>query len=181
VSPDELDRDLEAYDNAGYGYGDAVQLAKIWHAGAGVGFVKAEAGRRLLAGEALPIPPHPDSSDPATPSTGPDDVALSAFFDAGYTADDAARLARLWKLAEPSDAKIAAGKKLEADRRLPFPPAAANLRTARDEAAKQRFWDAGYDSKDAEKLSRLWHVSVSQAKVEGGQKLLAGETLPIRP
>jgi hypothetical protein len=174
LSQAELDRDLDAYDRAGYGYNDAVQLAAIWHSKANVGFVKAEAGSQLRAGRTLPIPPHPDPADSASPSAGSDD----AFFNAGYTYDDAVRLAALWKLSDPSDAKTKAAGKLSAGQRLPFPPRAANVQAVRDEAARQKFWDSGYDSKDADRLAALWHVPVSQAKIEAGRRLLAGKTLP---
>jgi hypothetical protein len=181
LSQAELARDLTAYDSAGYGYNDAVQLAAIWHTNVNLGYVKAEAGSLLLAGQALPVPPHQDPADTSTPGPDAGAAALTAFYDAGYTSEDAAKLAQLWKMPDPSDAKVAAGRKLEAGQPLPFAPAAAKARAARDEVARQKFWDAGYDVKDAETLGRLWHVSVSQAKVEAGQKLLAGETLPIRP
>jgi hypothetical protein len=175
LSEAERDRDLDAYDRAGYGYDDAVQLAAIWHTDVNLGYVKAEAGSQLLAGRTLPIGPHPDPSDSASPATGSDD----AFFGAGYTFDDAVRLAELWKLPDPGDAKVKAAGKLEAGRPLPFPPRAANLRAVRDEAARQKFWGEGYDAKDAERLAALWHVSTGEAKVEAGRRLLAGKTLPI--
>jgi hypothetical protein len=179
LSQAELGRDLDAYDRAGYGYDDAVQLAAIWHTTVNVGFVKAEAGRQLLTGRTLPIPPHADPSDPSEPSgpVTPDRdaaAATAAFAAAGYNYDDAVRLAGVWKLAGPGDAKIMAGKKIEAGQPLPF-------RAVSDDAALRKYWAEGYDSFDGAKLARLWHVTVDQAKVEAGQKLLAGEPLPIRP
>jgi hypothetical protein len=48
---------LDAYFGNGYGYEDAVRLAARWHPGstdADVPSVKAEAGRRILAGQDLP-------------------------------------------------------------------------------------------------------------------------------
>jgi hypothetical protein len=169
LSEADLDRDLNAYDRAGYGYSDAVRLAEIWHTDADPGYVKAEAGRQLLAGGTLPIGPHAD-----------DDRAIAAFANAGYTPGDAVRLAKIWKLPGPAEAKIAGGRRVEAGQPMPFPPRPADLKAARDEAARQKFWDAGYDSKDAEKLSALWHVSVDQAKVDAGRRLLAGRPLPLR-
>lgn len=121
LSQVELDRDLDAYDRAGYGYDDAVRLAAIWHTTVDLGDVKAEAGSLLLAGQTLPVAPHPDPVDSATPDHGAG-AALDAFVAAGYNYDDAVRLARLWKMADPSDAKVAAGKKLEAGQALPFRP-----------------------------------------------------------
>jgi hypothetical protein len=179
----DLNKDWAAYFGAGYGYNDAVQLAVLWHSKADIGNVKAEAGRRLLAGETLPIKPTPD---PATSSTsdseaGPGQDGWRAFFDAGYDWDDAVRLAKLWHLSDPGDAKIKAGKKIEAHQALPFKPKPANVKAAKEQAAELKFWDAGYTQADAVKLGKIWHVSTYQAKVEGGQKLLAGESLPIKP
>jgi hypothetical protein len=128
LSQAELGPDLDAYDRAGYGYDDAVRLAAIWHTEVNLGYVKAEAGHLLLAGRTLPIPPHPDPSDapaPASASASADHDAAAAratFFKAGYTFDDAVRLAGLWKLSDPADAKIEAGQKLLAGEPLPIRP-----------------------------------------------------------
>ena len=178
-------KDWAAYFKAGYGYNDAVQLAVLWHSKADIGNVKAEAGRRLLAGETLPIKPTGNPTNPPVVPNDPqikaDNAALSAFFNAGYTWDDATKLAKLWHLADPSDAKLKGGKKIEAHQALPFKPKAANVKAAKEQTAVLKFWDAGYDQKAAAKLATIWHVSTYQAKVEAGQKLLAGETLPIKP
>jgi hypothetical protein len=178
-------KDWAAYFNAGYGYDDAVKLAALWHTNANIGNVKAEAGRRLLAGETLPVTP---TGNPSTPPVSPDDpqvtadqAALDAFFNAGYTWDDAVKLAKAWHLSDPSDAKVMGGKKIEAHQALPFKPKAANVKAAEEQKAVLKFWNAGYDQTGAAKLAKIWHVSTYQAKVEGGQKLLAGETLPIKP
>ncbi len=53
---------------------------------------------------------------------------------------------------------------------------------AKETAAVNKFFDAGYEMVDAYRLAKLWKTDdVYQAKVEGGQKLLDGETLPIQP
>jgi hypothetical protein len=122
VYPSELEREWAAYFAAGYGYDDAVRLAALWHTSQDIGQVKAEAGRRLLAGETLPVSPHPNPTTPQTPdpSASADELALTAFFNAGYVWDDAVQLATLWKLADPSEAKVVAGKKLLAGETLPI-------------------------------------------------------------
>jgi hypothetical protein len=178
-------KDWAAYFGAGYGYDDAVKLAALWHTNANIGNVKAEAGRRLRAGETLPVKP---TGNPVTPPSNPndpaikaDEAALNAFFNAGYTWDDAVKLAKAWHLSDPSDAKIMGGKKIEAHEALPFQPKAANVKAAKEQTAVIKFWDAGYKQKDAVRLAKIWHVSTYQAKVDGGKKLLAGETLPIKP
>ncbi|MCM4082822.1 hypothetical protein [Paractinoplanes hotanensis] len=44
------------------------------------------------------------------------------------------------------------------------------------------YFEAGYGWTEAEELARLWRFrDPSDAKVEGGRRLLAGERLPIRP
>jgi len=118
----ELDKDWAAYFAAGYGYNDAVTLAKLWHLnGNDIGAVKAEAGRRLLAGETLPIKPGPEDSTP--PSVDPKEAAAVAkYFAAGYNYKDAVKLARLWKLSDPYQAKVLGGKKLLAGETLPIRP-----------------------------------------------------------
>jgi hypothetical protein len=122
LSQAELEKDWAAYFAAGYGYNDAVKLARIWHLnGNDIGSVKAEAGRRLLAGETLPITPGPE--DTTGPSADPKEAAeVQKFFAAGYTYNDAVKLARLWKLSDPYQAKVAGGKKLLAGETLPILP-----------------------------------------------------------
>lgn len=115
----DLNKDWAAYFAAGYGYDDAVRLAALWHTDRNIGLVKAEAGRRLLAGETLPVSPHPNPTTPVTP-VGPDPV--KEFFAAGYTMDDAITLANLWKLKDPYAAKILGGEKLLAGKKLPIQP-----------------------------------------------------------
>jgi hypothetical protein len=177
----DLDKDWAAYFAAGYGYDDALRLAVLWHSDQSIGLVKAEAGRRLRAGETLPIQPHPDPSVPASPEPA-DAAALRAFLDAGYVWDDAVQLARLWKLSDPSEAKVTAGKKLEAGQKLPIEPQPANVAAAKESAAVDKFFTAGYDYNDAVQLAALWKLSDPYAaKVAAGEKLLAGQTLPIKP
>jgi hypothetical protein len=180
-SQTDLDKDWAAYFAAGYGYDDALRLAALWHTDRSIGLVKAEAGRRLLAGETLPIPPHPNPS--VTESSGPADAAaLRAFLDAGYVWDDAVQLAGLWKLPDPAAAKVVAGKKLEAGEKLPIEPKPANVAAAKESAAVDKFFAAGYDYNDAVRLAQLWKLSDPYAaKVAAGEKLLAGQTLPIKP
>jgi hypothetical protein len=178
----DLEKDWAAYFAAGYGYDDAVQLAALWHTDQNIGLVKAEAGRRLLAGETLPIQPHPNPSPSPHPEASADAAAVQAFFYAGYVWDDAVQLAALWKLPDPSDAKVAAGKKLEAGQTLPIQPQPANVATAKEAQAVDKFFAAGYTYQDAVQLAALWKLpNAHAAKVAGGQKLLAGQTLPIQP
>jgi hypothetical protein len=144
--------------------------------------VKAEAGRRLLAGETLPFAATPDEPEPEMAPISPaDQKKRDAYFQAGYDYDDAVKLAKLWKL-NPDQAKVEAGKRLLAGKKLPIKPDPANVEEAKDAKRVNAFFEAGYDYTDAEKLARLWKLSDPyQGKVEGGKRLLAGKKLPIKP
>ena len=183
ASPTEINEQLAAYTKAGYGYDEAVLLARLWKLGGDDMYrVKAEAGRRLLLGETLPVRPLPET--PATEETASplDQKRWDAFFDAGYDWDDAVKLARLWKIKDPGDAKLEAGKRLLAGQTLPVRPSPANVREQREERQVEAFFKAGYDVEDAVRLAKIWKgKSAYEAKVEGGKRLLAGQTLPIRP
>ncbi len=178
----DLDKDWAAYFAAGYGYHDAVALAALWHTDQNIGLVKAEAGRRLLAGDTLPVSPHPNPTTPPSTSAPIDPAAAQAFFDAGYVWDDAVVLARLWHLSDPAAAKAVAGKKLEEGQTLPIKPKPANVAAVRESAAVDEFYGAGYTYADAVTLANLWKLKdVYAAKVVGGEKLLVGQKLPIQP
>lgn len=172
---------LAAYLKAGYDYEDAQKLTRLWHSTGDIASVKAEAGRKLLGGEPLPFPatPNPPVSDaPADPDA---EKQLAAYFGAGYDWDDAVQLAKLWKLSDPTDAKFAAGRKLLAHEQLPVKPKPANVAAALEQKRIDKFFAAGYDYADAQKLAKLWHTSPGKAKAEAGKRLLAGQTLPIQP
>ncbi|HEX5200371.1 hypothetical protein ACFQS1_24475 [Paractinoplanes rhizophilus] len=186
ISAIQLNEYLNAYVDAGYDYDDAVRLADLWHLTDDVAHVKAEAGRRLLAGEALPFPATPNSEEPAPDPDDPEIKAmqeqLAAFFGAGYTWDEAVKLAKIWHLADPSDAKTKAGKKLLAHETLPVKPKPANIKAAKEAKQVEAFFKKGYDVDDAIQLSKIWHLKTAyQAKVEGGKRILAGQTLPLQP
>jgi len=174
----ELEKDWAAYFAAGYDYDDAVGMAKIWKSTGDIASVKAEAGRRLLAGEALPFP---------APSAGQEvkrTKDVDAFFAAGYGYDDAVKLAKLWHKKDVYQVKGEAGKKLRAGEKLPFKPQPVKGDPAAAKIQKQldAYFAAGYDYEDAVQLAKLWKQSDPyQAKVLGGKKLLAGQTLPIKP
>jgi hypothetical protein len=182
----ELRERWDAYFGAGYNYTTAVELAKLWQMDSDkIGMVKAEAGRRLLAGETLPLQPLPEAEDPQTEDpelTDEMSKQLDAFFGAGYSWAEAEKFAKLWKLDDPSDAKYMAGKKLLAGEKLPIKPDPANVKEAKRAAQASAFWDAGYDGDDAARLAKLWKLDDTfDAKVLAGKKLLAGEELPFKP
>lgn len=101
---------------AGYSYEDAVELSDLWKL-TDVYQAKIEGGEKLQRGETLPIKP-----DPKNVAAAKESAAAEAFFKKGYNYDDATRLAKLWHLKTPYDAKVAAGKKILAGKPLPFKP-----------------------------------------------------------
>ena len=176
---DLLDKQWTAFADAGYVYSDAVRLATLWHMNASdPSAAKAEAGRRLLAGKPLPFKP-----DPANVAAAQESADIDAFLGAGYTYDQAVLLAKLWHLKDASQAKIAGGQRLRAGETLPIKPDPANKPpTAADDSAVTAFFNAGYTYADAVQLAQIWKtVSPYAAKIAGGKKLLAGQTLPIKP
>jgi len=191
VSPSPLtsaqqDQAVSVYFAAGYDYNDALALAQLWHMPGDPSTVKAEAGRRLLAGQTLPFKP-----SAAGVATAAEDGDLNAYFAAGYTYEDAVGLAQLWKISDPYQAKIDGGAKLLAGETLPFAagsqptPAAeisANAAASASDDAVNKFFNSGYTYDDAVTLGKLWKIADTyQVKIDAGQKLLAGQPLPIKP
>jgi hypothetical protein len=186
LSDADQKRGWEAYFSAGYDYDDALELARLWHSTADVGTIKAEAGLKLLAGETLPIKPAPKPIENGSVDAGLKDGAMQdAFFASGYNYNDAVQLARLWKLPDASAAKTEGGRQLLAGKKLPIEPSGDTGLTAAQLQTQLRvdaFFARGYDYNDAVTLGKLWKTGTPyDAKVLGGEKLLAGETLPIKP
>ncbi|GIF38389.1 hypothetical protein [Actinoplanes xinjiangensis] len=189
LTEDEVKAGIAAYFQAGFGYDNAVQLAKLWNLAADqIGQVKAVAGQKLLAGEILPVTAKPNPDGPVEPTEDPADAQINKqveeFFLQGYDWDDAVVLAKLWKMDNPGDAKAEAGKRLLAGESLPggVEPDRQQIEEGKKARLANIFWDAGYDGQDAEKLAKLWKLDDAYAaKVEAGRRLKAGETLPIQP
>jgi hypothetical protein len=165
------ERAQNVFFTAGYNYNDAVTLGTMWHE-TDISQVKADAGQKLAAGQTLPIPP-----------SGP---ALDAFLAAGYTYDDAVALGKLWHETDTSQIKADAGQKLLAGQTLPIPPsgpsASSGSAPSSVDPALAAYFAAGYTYNDAVTLGKLWHESdIAKIKADAGQKLLAGQTLPIAP
>ncbi|GAB2578368.1 hypothetical protein Aab01nite_09750 [Paractinoplanes abujensis] len=181
--PTDYDRNLEAYTEAGYGYDNAGVLARLWKMNGDDRLaVKAEAGRRLLLGETLPIKPSPDAPVEEETISPEQDKQFQAFFNAGYTWTEAEKLAKIWKIKDPADAKLEAGKRLLAGEELPVKPTKENVAAALENKRASAFWEAGYEAEDAAKLAKLWNLKDTwSAKVEAGMRLLAGQELPIKP
>ncbi|WP_432536991.1 hypothetical protein [Kineococcus arenarius] len=174
----ERARALEAYFAAGYDYDDAVELGRSWNVEPGE--AKAAAGADLLAGRPVPLEP---TGEPYV--AAPADEELVAYFGAGYGYADAVELGRLWNV-EPAEAKTTAGAHLLAGEDLPLEPAEQPVEqplVPADDRAPQRdaFFAAGYDYDDAVELGEAWNVDAWEAKALAGERLMAGETLPVQP
>ncbi|WP_306211882.1 hypothetical protein [Actinoplanes sp. RD1] len=170
---------LDAYFAAGYDYDDAVQLAKIWKIkhGDDLTAVKAKAGQELLDGKKLPV-----QLSASEKAQAKENAAYDAFFNAGYDYDDAEKFAQLWKIDDPSDAKVAAGKKLLAGEELPIKATPVEQQSELETKQVNAFFAGGYSMDDAAELAEIWKLPTPyDAKVAGGEKLLAGQALPIDP
>jgi hypothetical protein len=204
------DRGVSAFFAAGYSYDDAVTLAGMWHE-TDVYQVKAEAGDKLLDGESLPIQPSAASGDASGASGAPTpasikvmraralelkkvgsaaggaestdpktDADYQAYAAAGYTYEDALALGKVWNETDVSQIKAEAGQKLIDGDTLPVQP--SGQPESQQNKAVDAFFNAGYDYDDAVTLAGMWHeTDVYQVKAEAGQKLLDGQTLPIKP
>ena len=109
---------VDAFLGAGYSYDDAVELAKLWRTNDPYQ-AKVDAGNMLIDGKKLPIKPGKPDNGGQSPA---ELASVQAFFAAGYSVEDAAKLADLWKLKDPYSAKVAGGKKLQAGETLPIKP-----------------------------------------------------------
>jgi hypothetical protein len=118
----------------------------------------------------------------STDSAYTTDQEMTAYFQGGYDYNNAVELSRIWNkpIEFINKVKAEAGLKLLEGQPLPVQPDGPPATPA--DKAVTAFFDAGYDYNDAVKLAGIWHDSTPyQAKVEGGQKLEQGESLPIPP
>jgi hypothetical protein len=212
--------DVDAFFSAGYDYQDAVTLAGTWNVGSYSAKIKG--GKLLLAGSTLPIPPSgpptaagtaivgrasaskiaalgrltkaqraklakagkivivPGSSTGATAGSEATAAAMAEYFAAGYDYQDAVALGNIWNETDINQIKAEAGQKLIAGDTLPVPPS-GTPETPTD-AAVSAFFAAGYTYEDAVTLGNMWNDSNTyQVKIDAGNKLLNGQTLPIGP
>lgn len=107
----------DAFWGAGYVMEDAVALADLWQVE--LLEAKGRAGQLLLDGEPVPVAPMSslDLTDPATIEM----LEYSAYFEAGYTAEDGDVLAELWDVGV-IEAKARAGRMVRDGERLPVEP-----------------------------------------------------------
>jgi len=123
-------------------------------------------------------PPLTDAAVPVSPAD-----ARQAFDDAGYTEDDARRLADLWRWGDPAHVAVVAGADLLAGEQLPLAPgeaAPAGGEGGRDGLYEElaAFGEAGYTQADATALAEEWDEDEQTAKVLVGHLLLQGRLRP---
>ena len=118
----------------------------------------------------------------STPGTDPTEAALQAYFDAGYTFDDAVAIAERWQAdVDVFQLKVKAGRFLGSG----TPLAASSLAnpTFDDGLSDQQLVDAffafGYTAADAELLAQRWGVDPGQAKTKAGRELKTVGALPF--
>lgn len=115
-------------------------------------------------------------------TTDPDQAAVQAYLDAGYSFDDAVTLASLWDLGEDAyQLKVQAGGFLAdgvALNETPFAnPDLADTFTP--EQLIEVFVGAGYTVGDATVLAQEWGVDLTEAKVRAGHELKTVGVLPF--
>ena len=102
--PDGYTREqYEAFWGAGYAAEDVEALGELWHTDATE--TKARAGQLLLDGQTPPVAPGATAEVPTDQTL----TEYDAFWHAGYTAQDAAELGRLWNL-DQLESKARAGR-----------------------------------------------------------------------
>jgi hypothetical protein len=144
---------------------------------------KAAMARKLSllkkAGKVIAVP-NGDSSTAGSDAMSP---ALTKYFDAGYDYNNAVDLGKIWHQTDISKIKSEAGQKLLDGETLPVKPDStpAPPDNAADDQAVTTFFNDGYGYNDAVKLGKIWNVDSYHAKIEGGKKLEAGQTLPVSP
>jgi hypothetical protein len=127
--------EYEAFWGAGYSAEDVVKLNDLWHSDSIQ--TKARAGQMILDGEVLPVAPSPAASQPSgddlsTPKDG-DQAKYDAFWSAGYTDANLAKLNDLWKSGS-FDTKARAGKMILEGKTPPVAPS-GTAQTVKDKTS----------------------------------------------
>lgn len=190
ASADDTRAALDAFTKAGYTDLDARRFGAKADT---LEDYKIMIGRKLLAGEQV-RPPLP-KAEPFVPPK-----EWKTFYEAGYNVNDAVELAKIWKLPDPGEAKVKAGKLLAAGEKLPITkrvpvqeyPMPDRLQPD-EQAALAKYRAAGYDEADVQRLAEIWKMDLRatdplyrEAKILGvqiaaGRELVAGRELPIKP
>jgi len=111
-----------------------------------------------------------------------------AFWGAGYSAEDVAKLNDVWK-SDSIQTKARAGQMILDGAVLPMapspavaePPADVSTPKEGDQAKYDAFWNAGYTDANLAKLNDLWKTGSFDTKAHAGKMILEGKTLPVAP
>jgi hypothetical protein len=112
-----------------------------------------------------------------------------AFWGAGYSAEDVAKLNDLWH-SDSIQTKARAGQMILDGDTLPVAPSptasqpsADDLSTPKDgdQAKYEAFWNAGYTDANLTKLNDLWKSGSFDTKARAGKMILEGKKLPVAP
>ena len=150
-------------------------------AGAAMAVAPTSAVSRAVAG-AL----HEAGVDWSSMPAGYTKAQYEAFWGAGYSAADVARLSTLWK-SDALETKAHAGQMILDGKTLPIAPtpesSAASSPSTVDftKAQQDAFWGAGYTDADITKLNALWNSDTTETKAHAGQMILDGKPLPVAP
>lgn len=162
-----------------YGFRDAQALANFWSipiadAKVAIGnkLVLGTEGKELLDGT-LALAREQNPSGPI----GEEEALRTYFANTEYGFRDAEVLANFWGI-PIRDAKVFIGRKLlfgdEGKGRLDRALASAWAEDPQANRELQQFFDAGYSFNDAEALAGFWGLSIQDAKLLAGRKLIDG-------
>ena len=168
--------ELETFFSSAYTYCDAKLVASLWSIP--IDEAKATIGRKILNGIGDAVPVILQEARLAY---------ACEWADTPHTYSDAEKLAALWGLPDPYDAKLKVAKLYTQGRSAEVVaalgqgmPALWQPAGAGEAAAFTAFADSPYTYCDAKLVAGLWSISIEQAKVEIGQKIINGygENIP---
>ncbi len=148
-----------------------------------------------VATAVVPFAPTPTPSPVATASVdwsgmpkGYTQAQYEAFWGAGYSAEDVAKLNDLWK-SDSIQTKARAGQMILDGDVLPVAPSPAVAESPADvstpnegdQAKYEAFWNAGYTDANLAKLNDLWKTGSFDTKARAGKMILEGKTPPVAP
>ena len=184
---------FDAYANSDYDYDDAALLAHLWNIP--VDEAKYVIGHKIIHNieDLLPAEVKPDVVDEhkgdVNDALNAEEKALDAYFNSGYSYEDAELLSQLWGLGSVVEGKKTIGykilngiEKFLPDKIKPFDDNTRDVKLLDPNAeALNTFFKSRYTYDDADLLSSLWNVGGAfEAKKLIGYKIAFGQefTLP---
>ena len=164
--------ELTAFANSKYDYCDAKLLGAYWNQS--IDEAKARMGRKIGWHDEDVLNGMLEDARTRAQTNG---TPTCAYYEAGYSYDDAEALSRFWGMDVPQakatmQQKIMWGYEDQLRSQLASARAASPATTGNDdETAARRFFDSAYCYCDARVLAALWGGSVWDAKVTIGRKI----------